>query len=1004
MGCPLSTSSHAEGERNQASTPRTSRRTSADPMAKRQPTIRRSDWHNRVSESRLSAHRSRSSSSGRFSGDRFSGASFFGHHRKSSNSRVSATGELGASDPLGLGTETSVIAPPTQWLTVTGERGAGKSTLARKLKFDHDGIDIPEALRFMREVHKHALTVLKQVLVTVPPFSTDELVLAHERVQKLKRRALITSEVAADLGTLFNQREVRLALATLPDPQARKAARHFASRIDVLASKDYVPEAHDLLHLVVPTVDQHTTRIMCFPAGQLSVLESSKELRSSAFHGRKSDMFGSGLRGIVFVASALSFSTNNTPSGQNASGGATIRPHPELVQQWTGVCAIAATRKLPCMLVLSKCDLLYEADLPAGMSAEDAAASLRSQYFAASACNQSESGMEDATTRGGLVCAANSVTTSLVGEASAPRGCDEENKLSDMLVRVAFPDLSPDDKAVGLGDAIYISLAFFCPAGCSMLSQRGALPVSKWKTGVLGVQDYVWLNELPQPLPNPRLADEDTAMRLGKSSQNALRSSFWRSLCSLAEQLGSFEPQDFGMLHASPLLTTSGALLIVFRRAFESEPSLGSNKRSLAWSQPARVANRIASVAQAGEFPVSDSIDPSALSYAQNVREMIATTAPRDLTPHIWLDKLQDACSSAADADSLRAGTYVVAFITQSTRTGLRILLPSKGCASLPPRVKISEQPISAADWSKICEVETSLRSKTASSLLPGNWADAKNWMGPEMGSERQFDTLQKFFYGVTALRQQLEMKCSAMRDELRSSGVDAAEKSIASLGELYQKEIILADLKGSAQLLLLCRHYSVDQVPEFPSSLQWHPFPIFEARHYAHFTPAAVQTTLGIGRALVLRGGELNTVVRKPTLRDSDLRSSDLRSSGSSCGSVHGAQTLLSEEGGESKEERFAEAFESELKGAWDTLRWTKRVVLEVCRLPNAGEEEGMCFELKTLHERNKSWSPQQRLKNHQQKHRQVAQSLSDAVAKLRKNVALLEEASMNNAGERKV
>ena len=106
-----------------------------------------------------------------------------------------------------------------------------------------------------------------------------------------------------------------------------------------------------------------------------------------------------------------------------------------------------------------------------------------------------------------------------------------------------------------------------------------------------------------------------------------------------------------------------------------------------------------------------------------------------------------------------------------------------------------------------------------------------------------------------------------------------------------------------------------------------------------------------------------------------------------------------------ESKEEKFAEAFEAELKDAWEALRWTKRVVLEVCRLPDACEEEGACNRLKAPHNTItlKSLSPQQRLKDHMQKHRQVAQNLSEAVAKLRKNVTVLQEASIDNAGEQK-
>ena len=461
----------------------------------------------------------------------------------------------------------------------------------------------------------------------------------------------------------------------------------------------------------------------------------------------------------------------------------------------------------------------------------------------------------------------------------------------------------------------------------------------------------------------------------------------------------------------------------MLRRTYEAEPSLGG-KRSLSFLPITRVAGKISRVAQAGEHLVSDAVQASALSYAPQVREMLATTPARELLPQTWLSRLRDACKLDGPAESLGPGTHMVAFYTRSTRTGLQILMPAKGFTYLPPCVKISEAALPTADWTQLCELEAGLNAGKALRLLPKNWSDAKSWMGPEVGPERQFSTVQKFFYGITSLRQRLEVKCTAIRDDLRCSGVDAATASLAALGGLFKQEIVLADPEGKVQLLLMCRHYSVEGAEEFPSSLQWHPLPFFEARHYAKFTPSRVQAT-SLGKALVFKSNELQSAVAKPMLRDSDLRSSG----GSSCPSMHssvlshpmarealklsGLSSVLDggNEGGISNlyasaasllgqplppdvGECFNDVLQTELTEAWEPLRWTKRVVLAVCRvsdlrLSQDGEsvKEADNYKCPTA-------SAQQRVKDHVRTHREVAQQLGAAVGRLRKSIKQLEAA----------
>ena len=185
----------------------------------------------------------------------------------------------------------------------------------------------------------------------------------------------------------------------------------------------------------------------------------------------------------------------------------------------------------------------------------------------------------------------------------------------------------------------------------------------------------------------------------------------------------------------------------------------------------------MADVAQAAEITVTEGTTAES-TYASQVRDMVATTKSQDLSPRKWLDKLSVSATNDSAAVQLTPGTYVVAFNTQSTKGGLRILMGHKGPSWLPPHVKISNGPLSSTDWSELCDLEQAIQKGLGSSKvchalssnygaslrihistlictpnaiaqIPANWSKGKNWMGPDVTSEKHLTTTQKYFYGV---------------------------------------------------------------------------------------------------------------------------------------------------------------------------------------------------------------------------------------------------------------
>ena len=686
-----------------------------------------------------------------------------------------------------------------------------------------------------------------------------------------------------------------------------------------------------------------------------------------------------------------------------------ITVRPDVRAQWENVSALASARGVACMLVLTKCDLLHSTRLPQGLSPYGAAQMLRAEYFA---CLEQNCSPTAKGTNGGIPRSATSTKT----HSAAVNVLDDTSDHSlgvatAMLMKEAFPDIDNDEEPVGLGEGVFLCLSTFCTSDRTVLSKRGSsLPIAKWKDGVLALKDHVWLHELAQPLPNPQSPSttQRQAERLGKGSTDPTRESFWVALMSIAEQLGSFEPVSLGAVHSSTLLTTGGSLLICLRSTYETEPNLGDRRRNLSWRPVDRVASRLDKVAQASEYVMSDeTLDGSAISYALDVKKMLASAPSNVLKPCEWLEKLQSACASD-ETTPLTPGTYMIAFYTQSTKKGLRVLLPQKGLTCLPPVVKISDGTVSAGEWKQLCEMEDAVSGKSDRNIdVPANWADAKGWMGPEVGSEGRFTFLQKFFYGVLSLRRQLELKCSAISEDLRYSSIEGAAESLRAVGVLFKDEIILADPAGKVQLVVLYRHLTLGEAETFPSRMQWTPFPIFEARCFQRFMPTALDS-ICMGKDLALQA----QCLRLQQLQC--LHTSHLRGSGSSRGSCDSNRgSRLSSYDATSAQ--YANLFETDInlaiksstvavsdheegrvvRDAWEPLRWTGRVVLAACERERAAAR-GLIDALTCIGKGNEKQrhfpSPQQRAKEHMRTYQRVLQNLKECNQRLQSDLQKLQ------------
>lgn len=899
-----------------------------------------------------------------------------------------ATASLADVDTLALGSNTQVVSAPSQWLVVMGSKVSGKSTLIRQLKMTYDGADGLDALRFTREARKVALDLIKRAAKEVAPSLADaDAKNAAERIQALGRRAQVTESVASDVHQLWESPQIAKYESQLTDVQSRKACRHYVERIDTLARDDYIPEPADLMYMATPTVGQQETRVPSFPGGELTLVEINRDAsvnldintpvraapldhsaprqdetcgqrRSHCFlltqataSNTDLNILGPGLRGVVFVASLLEYQ----PSEKEA--GFTLPP--DVLKMWRNAQNLADSRNTPCFLVLSRRDLLYEltGQLPNGLTPSSFEVEMRSQFLGHV---QSDEGLtQDNDARMTRVTAANTLlrSTLLLDLVNVQEGI---TPFIELMMNNAFPELDfEEDDSNTLVDSVHLCFAFFGREGHA-LSKGGVLPVTKWQDHVLSLSDHVWLHGLPQPLPNPSRVTDEVAALLGKGHPNEARAHFWQALTFLADEVGLNTVDHLGYLHIAPLLTSNGALMVVLRRDFGAAPALGPLKRGVKWQPVSSVAWKLAKVAQAAELHTyRQEGRTTSSSYAADVKEMIADTPSRDMQPRVWIEKLRVA--TGLDAPKMMsAGTYMVAFYTNSSREGLHVLIPANEHPSMVPFVKISDSHLSLSEWTQLRELAEGMDGGKSASV-PKNWAAAQNWMGPEVGSEKQFTALQKFFYGVSSLRQRLERQCTAMKDEMRYSKMGAAAQWLATLGNLYVQEIVHADPEGKVQFIVIGKHFNDSDATDagIPTSMRWTPISIFEEEHFRRFVPQ-MHNAVSTGRDVLVKALDKQQKLERCYLRN-DLRASaapsqtgsdamhqsglhDSNQASMLASAVQGEQGNRTSKGGLKtglsmlvKSPMFLQGVfgkddETELDKAWEALRWTKRVTNTFC------------------------------------------------------------------------
>eukprot|EP00966_Prymnesium_polylepis_P233000 5388856-Prymnesium_polylepis.1 len=526
------------------------------------------------------------------------------------------------------------------------------------------------------------------------------------------------------------------------------------------------------------------------------------------------------------------------------------------------------------------------------------------------------------------------------------------------MMRKAFPDDLDDDEAVGLQNAAY--LTFFCynEYDKTMLSFKGALPTAKVQADALGYEDYLWLQRLPNPLPNPRKTSSDMAKRLGKESRKPLQRNFWNALEVISGQLGNYKPEFLGAVHAVPLLACSaqGALLVAICQTHTSPQILNVGSR-LAWRTISQVAQKIKRT-----VPAIERYKFSALgSYKLDAEDALLKMQPKDLDPVKWLGRLRDSHSIGSDAprQTVTEGIYVCAFYALSALDGFRVLLHEMD-HSITPAVKISNHQLSAADWKQLCTFGRAV-GEGVEAPCPDDWAAAKSWMGPEVSDETQFTTFQKFMYGVVALRQRLGRHCSAMHDELRYSQASRAPGCLSSLGSLYTQEMVTLGKKGEIQIIMVTHLYNLTAEDTLPAQMNWYPLTLFEARHYSRFCTEASdlychgkhlldhhvdnqsspKNKAAVGRDSGLASSAMRTssMGDPEALRSSDLRTSDFNINAESVNPeiVRARSNAISEQAkANTKMLGLLQKEGQRLESAWEPLRWTKRLVKAAAE-PNA-------------------------------------------------------------------
>lgn len=215
------------------------------------------------------------------------------------------------------------------------------------------------------------------------------------------------------------------------------------------------------------------------------------------------NILGPGLRAVVFVAPAISLDDQLQPAGSarrpslvsfpderdrpepsvasmKPSNNDVLRVPGDTLAAWSSARDVAARQGVPCLLLLTKCDLLAEVPLPDGMSPTAVELALRSQFFAAvrgprpsAAPATAEAKDAEPSTWRGLFGAATTVPAAAEGDATGAalgKEVDESsrgvNTLGDtethsvatvttFVMQRAFPGIETEDEPRGLDEVTH---------------------------------------------------------------------------------------------------------------------------------------------------------------------------------------------------------------------------------------------------------------------------------------------------------------------------------------------------------------------------------------------------------------------------------------------------------------------------------------------------------------------------------------------------------------------
>ena len=190
----------------------------------------------------------------------------------------------------------------------------------------------------------------------------------------------------------------------------------------------------------------------------------------------QAEVSGTGLRAVVFIASAINFELPNahdmdTDRGARQdqlqctaeTGMPSVLVRPSTLQYWQAAKHIAQSKGVPCLLVLSKVDLLQAMSLPPGLSAESVEGELRSQFFRTQPIESGEGGYQHGISHNkspeghrGTLTVALSTCANADAQKTAEAECNVKSKavnllddtvdLSFMLLSQAFPELDGEEE------------------------------------------------------------------------------------------------------------------------------------------------------------------------------------------------------------------------------------------------------------------------------------------------------------------------------------------------------------------------------------------------------------------------------------------------------------------------------------------------------------------------------------------------------------------------------